>query len=461
MNSPSDSFAAGVGGFVPPNPGGIGGAGAAPSSAAIGAGGVEPAPGHWAASGTNPLVAAANPLLNLVPQIRSAVHHPNPAWLREHLAAEIRQFETRAQQAGVAPETIIGARYCLCTALDEAAALTPWGGGVWSAHSLLVLFHNETWGGEKFFQVLDRLSQQPRQHLDLLELLYFCLALGFEGRYRVLDNGRSQLEALRQQLAQTIRSMRGEYDAALSPHWRDLQTSEAVKRPVAPLWVCAVLALLVGVGVFVALRIMLANHSDQVFASIDALHPPRLQPAQVAPHQASSPRLARFLEPEIQAGLVTVRDEADRSVVVLRGDGLFGSGSVDVIDRYVPVLMRIADALNGVPGKVRVTGYTDDVPVHTVRFASNWDLSRDRAEAVRNLLAARLNEPRRIVAEGRGSLDPIVPNDNPADRARNRRVEITLMLAPTPDSAAANAPAGAVPNPISTPASGPTVMETP
>ena len=106
-----------------------------------------------------------------MPQIRSTVHHPNPAWLREHLVVEIRQFEARAQEAGVPSEAIIGARYCLCTALDEAAALTPWGGSVWSSHSLLVSFHNETWGGEKFFHLLERLSQQPRQHLDLLELL--------------------------------------------------------------------------------------------------------------------------------------------------------------------------------------------------------------------------------------------------------------------------------------------------
>ena len=432
MNYSSDSFAAGAGGFVAPNPGG-----AHPSGPSASYADAEPALGQWAASGANPLVAAANPLLNLLPQIRSTVHHPNPAWLREHLAAEIRRFEARAQQAGVTPEAVIAARYCLCTALDEVAALTPWGGAVWSAHSLLVLFHNETWGGEKFFQVLERLSQQPRQHIELLELLYFCLALGFEGRYRVLDNGRSQLETLRQQLAQTIRSVRGEYDPALAPHWRDAFTREAVQRPAVPLWVCAALALLVCLGVFAALRIMLANHSDQLFASIDSLHLPQLQPSPPAPHPAPSPRLARFLEPEIRAGLVTVRDEADRSVVVLRGDGLFESGSVEVIGRYLPVLTRIADALNGVPGNVRVTGYTDDVPVHTVRFASNWDLSRERAEAVRGLLAARLAEPQRVVAQGRGALDPIVPNDSPAGRARNRRVEITLMLAPRDTAASA------------------------
>ncbi|MGC8015905.1 type IVB secretion system protein IcmH/DotU, partial [Salmonella enterica] len=89
----------------------------------------------------------------------------------------------RCQQSGLAYEVIVGARYCLCTALDEAAALTPWGSrGVWSGSGLLVTFHNETWGGEKFFQLLARLSQNPREHIALLELINFCLLLGFEGR---------------------------------------------------------------------------------------------------------------------------------------------------------------------------------------------------------------------------------------------------------------------------------------
>ncbi|MDK7178427.1 type IVB secretion system protein IcmH/DotU, partial [Micrococcus luteus] len=107
--------------------------------------------------------------------------------------------------------TILGARYCLCTALDEACALTPWGGhGQWSGKSLLVTFHNETWGGEKFFQLLAKLSQNPSTHIDLLELLYFCLMLGFEGRYRVMDNGRTQLETLKQRLLLTLKNVRGQ-----------------------------------------------------------------------------------------------------------------------------------------------------------------------------------------------------------------------------------------------------------
>lgn len=428
MNLSVDSFGAGAGGFVPPNPGGAQASGAAAAESAVA--------GQCTPTGSNPLVAAANPLLNLVPQIRSTVHHPNPAWLREHLVVEIRAFETRAQKAGVPPETIMAARYCLCTALDEAAALTPWGSGVWSSHSLLVSFHNETWGGEKFFEVLARLSQQPGQHIDLLELLQFCLALGFEGRYRVVDNGRAQLDALRRQLARTIRTARGDYDSSLSPHWRDAVARDEARGFAVPLWVCAVLAVLLALGLFAGLRFALAMHADRLFTAIDELHLPRLQasaaPRTVAP---APPRLAHFLQPEIDAGLVSVRDEADRSVVVLRGDGLFASGSTAVIDRYLPVLMRIADALNGTAGSVTVVGYTDNVPVHTLRFASNWDLSQERAEAVKRLLATRLADRGRLSAQGRGEMDPVAPNDTASGRARNRRVEITLMLAPTAGSA--------------------------
>jgi type VI secretion system protein ImpK len=168
-------------------------------------------------SGSNPLVAAANHLLNLIPQIRTLTQNTNPSGLRDYLVTQVQRFEQLVRNSGATPETAIGARYCLCTALDEAAALTPWGGsGVWGKHSLLVTFHNETWGGEKFFQLLAKIAQNPQQHKDLLELMYFCISLGFEGRYRVVDNGRSQLDALRQRLVEIIKTVRGEHQRALS-----------------------------------------------------------------------------------------------------------------------------------------------------------------------------------------------------------------------------------------------------
>jgi type VI secretion system protein ImpK len=399
----------------------------------------RPQPDDYVISGSNPLVAAANPLLDLIPQIRATLSHPSPTTLREHLLDEVRQFELRAQRAGIPNETILGARYCLCTALDEAAALTPWGGhGVWSAHSLLVTFHNETWGGEKFFQLLAKLTQNPNQHLDLLELLYYCLLLGFEGRYRVADNGRSQLETLRQRLLRILRSARGEYARELSPHWRDAPAQAQARRLPVPLWAFAALAAVLALLVFSILSWRLGDRSDAVFAAVGSLKPPVVHNPPVAaapappPRPAPMPRLAEFLAPEIREGLVTVRDEADRSVVVLRGDGLFDAGTATVRDRYIPVLSRVTDALNGTRGNILVSGYTDDTPIRTARFPSNWHLSQARADAVKEILRQRLGDATRVRAEGRGDADPIALNDSSANRARNRRVEITLLVPPVP-----------------------------
>src|SRR3989442_4706809 len=122
-------------------------------------------------SGLNPLVAAATSLLNVIPRLRASVEHANAAALRDSLAQRIRQFEVRAKAAGLPTEKVIAARYSLCTVIDEAATSTPWGAsGAWAQHGLLVLFHNETEGGEKFFQLLARLAENPEANLDLLEL---------------------------------------------------------------------------------------------------------------------------------------------------------------------------------------------------------------------------------------------------------------------------------------------------
>jgi len=409
-----------------PPPGGLG------EGNAPGAGRLRPH--DYVISGTNPLVAAANPLLDLIPQIRATAAHPSPAILREHLLDEVRQFELRAQQAGIANETILGARYCLCTALDEAAALTPWGGGgVWSAHSLLVTFHNETWGGEKFFQLLAKLSQNPAQHLDLLELLYYCLLLGFEGRYRVIDNGRSQLETLRQRLLRILRGARGDYPLALSPHWRDAPAQTPLRRLPVPLWVFGALAAVLALALYWGLGWRLGGQSDDVFASIGKLKPPTVQIAPaVVKRPAPAPRLAVFLAPEIRDQLVSVRDEVDRSVVVLRGDGVFESGASSVRDQYLPVLSRVADALRETQGSILVRGYSDNTPMRSARFPSNWHLSQARADAVKEMLERRLGQTARVRAEGRGDADPVAPNDTAAGRALNRRVEITVLVPPTP-----------------------------
>ncbi|HHD2918742.1 DotU family type VI secretion system protein [Enterobacter kobei] len=383
------------------------------------------------ASSNNQLVAAANPLLNAIPQIRHSVSHDDQVALRQRLIDEIRRFEVRCQQAGLPYEVIVGARYCLCTALDEVAALTPWGSsGVWSSNGLLVTFHNETWGGEKFFQLLARLSQNPREHILLLEMINYCLLLGFEGRYRVLDNGRTQLETIKQRLWQMIRGVRGSYPPPLSPHPEDRPVLRKLWRPMVPLWACVALAGFIACLFYIVLNWRLGDNTSPVLAKIYQSQLPETTIQQPARQLPAVLNLRGFLKPEIEAGLVAVKDEADRSVVILKGDGLFASASTVVRDRYEPVINRIAQAMNNVSGKILVVGYSDNVPIRSARFASNYELSLERARSVQKMLQGSLSQPERVKAEGRGEINPVAPNTTPENRARNRRVEITLLVSP-------------------------------
>ena len=383
------------------------------------------------ASGNNQLVAAANPLLNAIPQIRHSVSHDDQVGLRQRLIDEIRRFEVRCQQAGLPYEVIVGACYCLCTALDEAAALTPWGSsGVWSSNGLLVTFHNETWGGEKFFQLLARLSQNPREHILLLEMINYCLLLGFEGRYRVLDNGRTQLETIKQRLWQMIRGVRGSYPPPLSPHPEDRPVLRKLWRPMIPLWACVALVGFIACLFYIVLNWRLGDNTSPVLAKIYQSQLPETTIQQPARQLPAVLNLRGFLKPEIDAGLVAVKDEADRSVVILKGDGLFASASTVVRDRYEPVIDRIAQAMNNVSGKILVVGYSDNVPIRSARFASNYELSLERARSVQKQLQGSLSQPERVKAEGRGEINPVAPNTTPENRARNRRVEITLLVSP-------------------------------
>jgi type VI secretion system protein ImpK len=412
--------------FIKPSPGGRGAP--RPHDGTLREGGADadanlPLPD----SGLNPLVSLANRLLLAVPQLRATRQVDDPAALRAALAQGLREFATQAAAAGIAPERVMAARYVLCTMLDEAAADTPWGGsGLWAGHSLLAMFHNETWGGEKVFQLMARLAEKPREHRDLLELIYCALALGFEGRYRVIDNGRAQLEAVRDRLAQILRQQRGDYASALAQHWQGQPGQRHAAYSWLPLLASAALAALAMASVYVSLAFSLGARSDPVFGQIQSLRlaPPVVAPAQPAPR----PRLAQFLQADIKAGLVAVRDEVDRSVVTIRGDGLFAPASATLVPEREALMERIGDALAQVGGAVLVTGHTDSQPIRTARFPSNWHLSEARAQSVRELLTSRKVPAERVRAEGRADGEPIQPNDSPANRAMNRRVEITLFV---------------------------------
>ena len=192
------------------------------------------------AYGLNPLVNAASTLLAVFSKTRESLSHPNVGSLHQQLDREIKEFDMKARNAGVKEDAVLIARYLLCTILDEAVLNTPWGAdSAWNQRTLLGLFHKETAGGEKFFAILERLRSSPAENIDVLELIYICLSLGYEGKYRVIARGRDQLEQLRDDLFYIIRSHRGEYERSLSPCWQGLANGKNTLLKYIPMWVVA------------------------------------------------------------------------------------------------------------------------------------------------------------------------------------------------------------------------------
>jgi type VI secretion system protein ImpK len=185
----------------------------------------------------NPLVAAAAELLAQVVRLSDIGNSGDIKALNAHLCTQIKLFETKAEHHQVPNEQMIAARYVLCTVLDETVLNTAWGGSSdWSRISLLSRFHKETFGGEKFFHLLERLCVNPHKHLHLLELMYLCFALGFEGKYRVADRSGHELDDIRDGLFRQIRHLRGDQLRELSPQWRGVEQPHNGVARIVPRW---------------------------------------------------------------------------------------------------------------------------------------------------------------------------------------------------------------------------------
>ena len=418
----------------------------APPAAAPGVMGSAPAAalaaeaGEIAALGGNPLIAAATPLLQLLARLRNTLNQPDPGDLRERAVQAMRRFEEEARSSGLPLEVLRPAHYALCASLDDVVLNTPWGAtGVWDARSLVSTFHQETRSGDRFFDLLAQMGQNPGRFLPVIELMYLCMSLGFEGRTRLSPRGPAELDRLREETYALIQRQRQAAELDLSPHWRGVAAAYRGARPSVPLWVAASAGLAVLAGLFLWFSTTLNAASDDLFARmLDA--PPARMPAIVraAPVKPVKPLpppaavavavdpLCKALQPEVAQGLVSVRCTPPTPVVQVRDLGLFASGSATVAPRFVPLLEQIGAALKDQPGPVEVIGYTDNQPIHTIRFPSNFQLSQARAEAARAILAHGIGDPGRLSAEGRGEADPIASNATAQGREENRRIEIVL-----------------------------------
>jgi|TARA_R110002072_G_scaffold28268_3_gene91008 chemotaxis protein MotB len=146
-------------------------------------------------------------------------------------------------------------------------------------------------------------------------------------------------------------------------------------------------------------------------------------------------RMIEELEPEVASEALSVNYDESRVVIRFSEEATFRSGEAAIKPGMVPIIERVVEVLSGCTGDVLVAGYTDDRPIASGRYRSNWDLSAARAVSVVHELVLNRQVPaERVVAAGRAETNPLAPNDSPENRAKNRRVEIAIRNPQCDDS---------------------------
>ena len=393
------------------------------------------------AVGPDVLAVAAAPLLQLMARLRNTASPPDSGDLYQRTVRQMRMFEEEARDKGVPLEQMRPAHYALCASLDDIVLNTPWGSsGTWSQRSLVSTFHQEVRSGERFFDVLKQMCDNPGRFLPVIKLMYICMSLGFVGQYRLSRRGIGHINRIREETNAVIARQQKAAEPDLAPHTKGVNAPYRPVRFIVPLWVAAAAGLGIAGALFLWFSISLNSASDTVYARLHAAPPdkmptitrtPVVEPAPVVavappPEPSALDKLRQFLKPEIDQGLVEVIGTPAQPLVRIIGRNMFASGSATLTASFKPLLERIGLALKEEAGPVKVVGYTDDQPIRTIAFPSNFQLSTARAQAASTLIGASIGDASRLTVEGRADADPIAPNTTPEGRERNRRIEVVL-----------------------------------
>ncbi|QCP54388.1 DotU family type IV/VI secretion system protein [Trinickia violacea] len=381
-----------------------------------------------AEAASNPLLEAARPLLDALPNTPAGLDTTGIARHRQWLLHQIRTFGKVCAALDLPATQVDKARYCLCSALDEAAALTDWGNGTtigmeWGTNGLATTFGYDRQGGDRVYAIATECMHQPHDNHNLIEVILHILEHGFRGRYRFTTDGAHQIKAVREQihnaLAAGSQSLPMEHEnpraTGSSPPLQRLLTDlraestppESRRRlPIVALG----LFLLAVAGCAAYWHFTQVKAAGQVTIPIDAL----------------AMRLTGRLSNEVNAGTIALAENAGHTTLTLRLEGIFEAGESTVNPWVKPMITTIGHEIAKVPGHVVVTGHTDNQPIAQSQHSSNLVLSDSRAQEVVEILISAGVPTDRVTATGKGNAEPAADNRTPQGRQKNRRVEITV-----------------------------------
>jgi type VI secretion system protein ImpK len=173
----------------------------------------------------NPMVSAAAPLLNGVIQPMQIEQKTEAIKLREFFVQGIRDFEMQLKQSDYRMPAILAGKHLLCAFMDEMILVQPWAKTLgWQENSLSWQLAHTKLANQDFFSILDQATKLSAANLDILELGYVCLSLGFQGKYRYAKDGALKLTQIADDIYEVIRQHRGE-------HYRQLSISPYSLKP--------------------------------------------------------------------------------------------------------------------------------------------------------------------------------------------------------------------------------------
>lgn len=221
----------------------------------------------------NRLIDAATPLLGLVIRVRRLANFGDVERLYQQVVDDIAAIDRELIEQGYERPSVVAYRYVLCAFIDEAVLGTDWGAhSVWSQHSLLSRFHNETWGGEKVFAILARMEKEAERYRDMLAFIYLCLCLGFEGRYKVMENGREEYDQIVRGLYEILHGPDGDGEVrALPDALQNVTPARNRLRRGFPVWGMAGLFVLAMGGIFTLYRVALDERIRDVLSVLEQL----------------------------------------------------------------------------------------------------------------------------------------------------------------------------------------------
>ena len=221
----------------------------------------------------NRLIDAATPLLGLVIRVRRLADFRSVEHLYQRVVDDVSAIDRELVEQGYERPTVVAYRYVLCAFIDEAVLGTDWGAhSVWSQHSLLSRFHNETWGGEKVFAILARMEKEPDRYRDMLSFIYLCLCLGFEGRYKVMDNGRDEYEQIVRGLHEQLKTLRAEPEpATLADAQANVTPARNRLRNGLPIWGIGGLFIAAMAGIYTLYNMALEDRIRDVLSVLEQL----------------------------------------------------------------------------------------------------------------------------------------------------------------------------------------------